>query len=211
MLPFSLGSSVLSAVTGVLITSLQSYRPIMWFSWATMTLGFGLMILLSSTSSTAIKVIFPLIAAIGVGGLFQAPLIALQAAMPLRDMATSTATLVLIRMLGGTIGISVGQAIWSSEVSRRIKGIEGFDIGSIVKGGSADPGALTQAVRVLKDIQPESVRNLVLSVYAKSISTIWIVDTPLLFVGFLMGAFILHNFCSYYLCLYSSRNSRIYI
>lgn len=33
--------------------------------------------------------------------------------MPLKDMATSTAAMVLIRTIGGTIGISIGQAIWS--------------------------------------------------------------------------------------------------
>lgn len=44
----------------------------------------------------------------------QTPLIGLQAAMPLKDMATTTAAFILIRTLGGTIGISVGQAIISS-------------------------------------------------------------------------------------------------
>lgn len=59
------------------------------------------------------------------------PLIALQAAMPIKDMATSTATFgflryvegldnsyavftVRFRTLGGSLGIAVGQAIWSS-------------------------------------------------------------------------------------------------
>jgi len=46
---------------------------------------------------SAVKAIYPLIAAIGVGGLFQTPLICLQAAMPFKDMATSTATFVLLR------------------------------------------------------------------------------------------------------------------
>ena len=67
--------------------------------------------------ASALKVIFPLITAIGIGGLFQTPLIGIQAAMPVNDMATSTATFVLLRTLGGTMGISIGQAIWSS-VSR---------------------------------------------------------------------------------------------
>ncbi len=62
----------------------------------------------------AIKLIFPLIAGIGFGGLFNPPLIGLQAAMPFRDMATSTATYGLIRQLGSTVGLSVGQAIWST-------------------------------------------------------------------------------------------------
>ena len=58
--------------------------------------------------------IFPLISGIGFGGLFFPPIIAMQAAMPLKDMATSTAAVGLFRQLGSTIGVSVGQAIWTS-------------------------------------------------------------------------------------------------
>lgn len=58
-----------------------------------------------------------LIAALGVGCLFQTPLIGLQASMPLKDMATTTGTFGFIRTLGGTISISVGEAILSG-VSR---------------------------------------------------------------------------------------------
>lgn len=38
----------------------------------------------------------------------------MQAAMPNKDMATSTAAVGLVRQLGSTIGVSVGQAIWTS-------------------------------------------------------------------------------------------------
>ncbi len=50
----------------------------------------------------------------GVGGLFYPPILAMQAAMPIKDMATSTATVGLLRQLGSTVGVSVGQAIWAS-------------------------------------------------------------------------------------------------
>ena len=38
----------------------------------------------------------------------------MQAAMPIKDMATSTATVGLLRQLGSTVGVSVGQVIWAS-------------------------------------------------------------------------------------------------
>ena len=63
---------------------------------------------------SAVKVVLPLIAGIGVGGLFFPPLILIQAAMPSKDMATATATHGLLRQLGSTVGIAVGQAIWST-------------------------------------------------------------------------------------------------
>ncbi|KAF8506366.1 major facilitator superfamily domain-containing protein [Hysterangium stoloniferum] len=183
MLPFSLGAATVSAVAGMIVSKFGDYRYVTWFSWTIMAVGFGLMIMLDDQTSTALKAIYSLIAAIGIGGLFQTPIIALQAAMPLKDMATSTATLVLIRTIGGTMGIAIGQAIWSSELRKRIKNIPGF-------ATDTSAGALTQNVRGLKDIQPAALRQQVLHAYSKSISTIWIVDVPIIVVGLIMVLFI---------------------
>ena len=51
MLPYSLGSSMLSALSGVLVTRTGSYRPIIWGAWVVMTIGWGLMTTLDNTSS----------------------------------------------------------------------------------------------------------------------------------------------------------------
>ena len=134
MLPFSLGCAVTSAVAGIIVSRTGQYRPMMWGSFAVFTLGMGLMTMLDSHSSTyvffplslwdfsftlqcrALKVVYPLVAAVGLGCLFQVcvkvasllrfwayhvqtPLIGLQAAMPIKDMATSTSTFGFIRQV----------------------------------------------------------------------------------------------------------------
>ena len=43
----------------------------------------------------------------------------MQAAMPIKDMATSTATVGLLRQLGSTIGVSVGQSVSQGQVIGR--------------------------------------------------------------------------------------------
>jgi len=90
-----------------------------------MTFSFGLLYLLDVDTSVAVQVILLFVAAIGVGALFPVPLIALQAAMPLKDMATSTSTMAVLRFLGGTIGISMGQAIYESGLRARLPSIQG--------------------------------------------------------------------------------------
>ena len=57
----------------------------------------GLLILLDEDSSHARQEIFVLIAGMGIGCLIMPPSIGLQAAMPLRDMATATAAFGLVR------------------------------------------------------------------------------------------------------------------
>jgi hypothetical protein len=53
--------------------------------------------LCSEIECSAEKEIFPLIATLGIGCLFQVPLIALQAAMPLKDMATASSGYYFLR------------------------------------------------------------------------------------------------------------------
>lgn len=67
-----------------------------------------------------------LVAAIGVGPLFQLPMLHLQASMPQRDMATSTATLALMRSIGGTVGISVAGAIYANRLEKGLGAVEGY-------------------------------------------------------------------------------------
>ncbi|KAF8581596.1 MFS amino acid permease [Ramaria rubella] len=183
MLPFSLGSSILSGVTGFVVTYMGDYRPVIWVSWCIMCLGYGLTIMLDDKSSIAMQVIYTLIAGVGVGGLFQPPLIGMQAAMPVKDMATSTAVFGLIRTLGSTVGVSVGQVIWSSELRKRVENIPGFDL-------STSSAALVDSLREIKNIQPDSLRQEVLHAYTKSIATIWLVDTPIVGVGFIIVLFL---------------------
>ncbi|KZS98567.1 MFS general substrate transporter [Sistotremastrum niveocremeum HHB9708] len=176
VMPLSLGSALVAIIAGIIVAKTGEYRPVLWFGYAIMTLGFGIMTMIDSTTSLAKVEIWLLVAGIGIGCLFQPPLIALQAAMPINVMATSTATFGLVRTLGGTIGISIGDAIFASQLRRRLPQISGYH---------ADTGAgLTNNIRGLNLIQPESVRVQVLHAYSRSISTIWIVAAPLSFVAF---------------------------
>lgn len=106
------------------------------------------------------------VAAIGTGCLFQPPLIGkphlysatwlclnlvassgLQAAMPIKDMATTTAAFGFTRSLAGTIGISVGNAIYSSELQKRLQkipNVESFRQGRSLQQLANDVKGLTQ-------------------------------------------------------------------
>ncbi|KAG8750552.1 hypothetical protein FRC11_010314, partial [Ceratobasidium sp. 423] len=177
MFPFSLGCALVAIVSGLVVTRMRKYRPMMWFSWPVMTLGFGLLIMFDEKTSLAKQEIFLFVVALGCGGLLQAPLVGLHAAMPIKDMATATAAFGLIRLLGGTIGISIGGAIYGSEVKRRLAKVPGFSAANFSQG------ELQTDIHQLKHIQPEELRQQVLHAFTRSLSTIWIVMTPLIFVG----------------------------
>ncbi|KJA27390.1 hypothetical protein HYPSUDRAFT_35275 [Hypholoma sublateritium FD-334 SS-4] len=183
MLPYSLGCAATSAVSGIVVSRTGQYRPVMWVAFAIFATGMGLMTMLDSLSSVAVKVVYPLVAAIGLGCIFQTPLIGLQAAMPIKDMATTTATFGFIRTLGATVGISIGQAIYASVIRKKVARIPGLTL-------DTSPAGLSESVRKLKDIADPVTRAAVIQAYTKSISMIWIVMTPIVGVGFIMVLFI---------------------
>ncbi|KAJ7165570.1 MFS amino acid permease [Mycena crocata] len=183
IIPFSLLSSLTSGLGGYVVSRMGDYRPIMWISYAGMAVGYGLMIMLDERSSIALQIIYPTIAGIGLGGLFLPPLIGLQAAMPVKDMATSSTTFGLFRLLGSTVGISVGQTIWSGVLRERITKIENLNL-------DLSGGALADSIRTIQNIQPESVKQQVLRAYTKGVSAIWIVNTPIIALCFFAVLFL---------------------
>ncbi|KAH8989226.1 MFS general substrate transporter [Lactarius hatsudake] len=183
MIPFPLGHAVASSIAGITVSRLGVYRGIIWGGWAVLILGWGLMTMLDDHSNTAEKVLYLMVTALGIGCLFQTPLIALQAAMPLKDMATSTGAFVFLRTLGGAVGISIGQAIYTSILKRkidRIPDLSRFD---------TSPAALARSVKMLKNL-PQPKRGQIIHAYAQSISAIWAFNTSVAGVGFIMVLFI---------------------
>lgn len=183
MLPFSLCSSVTSSVCGIIVARTGSYRPMMWFGWIVMTLGWGLMIMLDNTTTIVAQEVYPLIASLGIGCVFQTPLIAIQAAMPIKDMATSTGAFMFLRTLGSTVGMTIGETIISSVLHQKLQGIKGLTI-------DTSAAALNGSIKQISSISNPTVRNEVMHAYTQSISTIWLVSTPLSAFSFFLVLFI---------------------
>ncbi|KIK79858.1 hypothetical protein PAXRUDRAFT_260844 [Paxillus rubicundulus Ve08.2h10] len=185
-IPFQLGSSIVSVVSGIALSKSGKYRVIMWTSYVVMTLGMGLMSTLDYTSSDAEKEIFPLIATLGIGCLFQIPLVALHAAMPLNDMATASSGYFFLRTVGGAVGIAIGQTIISTVLPKKLASIA--NISSLALGDSA--AALNDSVSKIHLIPDVTLRNAVLHAWSRSIATIWITCTPLCGVALILTLFL---------------------
>ncbi|GAA6062990.1 hypothetical protein JCM10212_004972 [Sporobolomyces blumeae] len=179
LMPFSVGSSVVSIFAGFYVAKTRKYKPTMLVSYLIMSIGFALLATLDEKSNTAQQVLYLLVAALGCGPLFQAPYIAIQSAMPMSEMPTSTATVSLIRQIGGTVGIAVSGAMYASKLRT---GLSGLDYRPANEAGAAVGNVIG-----LNKIKPESLRNAVIHAYTRALSDPWIVCAPLIFVGFLVS------------------------
>lgn len=95
LLPQAIALSFMSIFTGVFIKKTGLYLPLIWFGMIMMTLGFGLFIDFDVNSPWSKIIVYQIIAGIGVGPNFQAPLIALQSLVPVSKLFTPSSRCLL--------------------------------------------------------------------------------------------------------------------
>lgn len=180
LFPFVLSLSFTAAGTGVFIRKTGQYLPPIWSGLVLMTLGFGLYIDLPSHPSWPRIIIYQIIAGIGVGPNFQAPLIALQSLIEPGDIATATATFGFTRNLATSISVVIGGVIFQNGMAKRQNTILASlppSVRAELGGGSA--GANTALVHNL----PPSQRDVATLAYTQSLRSMWIFYTCVAVVG----------------------------
>ncbi|APE32901.1 MFS transporter [Nocardia mangyaensis] len=120
MLPMVLGLMIGSIVSGRLISKTGRYRAFPVIGATMLTLGLFLLHLLDADSPLWLAMIFMACAGFGLGNLMQPLTLALQNALPPKDMGVSTASATFFRQIGGTLGAAVFLSILFSLLTPNI-------------------------------------------------------------------------------------------
>ncbi|KAG8997771.1 hypothetical protein FRB90_012434 [Tulasnella sp. 427] len=178
LLPFSLGSALISLVANLYIRKKGDPKHMVILGFGIASLGYGLMILLDQTSCKFMTVSIPLIAGLGMGLLFRSPFAAMEKALPEKDRAPMTACFFLVRFIGTSVGLAAAGAIFDTRVQQTMPA--GFTIDTT---GSVDWRALVK-------IADPQLRTQVLAAVSAAVSLIWVLCTPLLSISCLLSFFI---------------------
>ena len=116
ILPFVLGLSLSSTFTGIMIKKTGNFQVPIIAGMVLMCIGFGLFIDLGAKTNWAKIIVFQIIAGVGVGPNFQAPLIALQTNVEPRDIGAATSSFSFIRQIGTSISVVIGGVIFSNKM-----------------------------------------------------------------------------------------------
>jgi hypothetical protein len=146
-------------------------RPIVWAGMALTTVGFGLFITLGPTTSLPSLVAIEVIAAMGIGAVFQAPLIAYQAAVDTADMAIATALFGFVRSLSTSISVVIGGVVFQNTIQ------DYSDKLSTVLGNASLAGDFSAAnatssvlvVHTLDSLQQDAVKEM----YVAGLREMW--------------------------------------
>jgi hypothetical protein len=140
ILPFTFTLALVSACSGIFIKKTGKYLPAIIFGFSFMTLGFGLFIDLGATIDWPKAILYQIIAAIGVGPNFQAPLISLQTTVQQRDIASATATFGFVRQLSTSISVVIGGVVFQNVMQHQYAGLVdsvGRDVANLLSGSEA--------------------------------------------------------------------------
>lgn len=189
LLPFIVTGATGGVLCGFIIHRTGRFREIIWVGTFLLTLGFGLFISFDAYTSTAKAVGFLIIAGIGSGMLFEAPLIAIQSQVDQQDVASATSTLSFIRNIAISISVIIGGTIFQNSMNNRA---------SVLR----DVGLTDELLRQLDGdsamanvMLPATLENPVWELatkqaFAYAMGNMWITYTVFAFLGFVASLFV---------------------
>lgn len=138
-LPLVLGAGIFTVVSGILITVTGYYIPIMIFGSVVASVGTGLIYTLTITSGSGKWIGYQALVGIGLGLIFQIPVIVNQSVVKPQDLSTITAMTLFFQTIGGAFFISAGQAGFSNKLLSRLPVVApGIDPVLVVMTGATE-------------------------------------------------------------------------
>lgn len=115
-LPLVFGAAIFSVVSGVLIMVTGHYVPLMIFGSVVSSVGCGLIYTLDINSPSSHWIGYQALCGIGLGLVFQIPVIVNQSVVKPSDLSTISAMTLFFQTIGGAIMISAAQAGFSNKL-----------------------------------------------------------------------------------------------
>lgn len=158
LMPIAVIQALVGVIVGGIIYRYNCIRPIVWTGMVFSTLGFGLFITFGATTSPPSLVAIEVVAAIGIGAVFQAPLIAYQAAIDTADIAIATALFRFVRSLSTSISVVVGGVVFQNAIRNR-----GSELSAILRDvenfSAANATSSVLLVQTLPLVQQDAVKG----------------------------------------------------
>ncbi|KAI8320363.1 MFS general substrate transporter [Martensiomyces pterosporus] len=165
-----LGISIMSIISGVLITKTGKYLWFIWLGTAINTAGMGLFVLLGTDPTNSMLIGIPILFGAGIGLAMQPMISCAQNAVDQEDIATTTTLFMTIRMLGSAIGLAIAQSIFQNKISPRLVALSAkYPDALKIIYGVIDNQSVIWAPGV-----PKNIRDDVISAYVASMHTVYL-------------------------------------
>lgn len=171
--PVMAGLLSASIIAGQIITRTGRYRVFPILGMAVASVGLFLLSTLDVGSSRLESSVYMFVLGAGIGLVMQVMVLAVQNEAPIADMGVATSTVTFFRTIGGSIGVSIFGAVFTSRLTHLL--------------GSAVPQNLTPAA--INQL-PLEQRAQTASAFADSITTVFLWAVPLVLLGWVLTWFL---------------------
>lgn len=180
--------TVIQALTGVaagwIVRRTGQYLYLIYAGLFLSTTGFSLFIMLSATTPLSVVIILELIAGLGIGMVFQPPLIALQSLVSNEDIAVATAFFGFVRSFSTSVSIVIGGLVFQNTMEAHANGLVSV-LGPTEAGlfSGKNAAANVDIIGTLNEAQQVVVKKA----FAASLSKMWILYACVAAVGLVLS------------------------
>ncbi len=179
LFPLLGGLILTSAGSGQLISRYGRYKVFPIVGTALMTVGLFLLSRLGPSTSTALTSLYMFVFGVGLGGVMQVLMIAVQNAVDYKDLGAATSGATFFRSMGGSFGVAIFGAIFANLLAGNLAHyLKGVTLPPGLSGSSISPAALAKL--------PPQVHGGFVQAYAHSLNTVFEVAVPVAGVAFLL-------------------------
>lgn len=178
LLPMMGGLLLSSIGSGQLISRYGRYKVFPVAGTATMSVGLFLLSRLTVDTGTLYSSLAMFVLGLGLGGVMQVLVIAVQNAVDYEDLGTATSSATFFRSIGGSFGVAVFGAIFASRLGVNLA--ERLGGQPLPPGFSATGGASPAELSKL----PPALHAAFVGAYADSLQTVFFVAVPFAVVAF---------------------------
>jgi MFS family permease len=180
MLPLLVASALSTIACGQIMARTGRYKLFPMLGLAAMGAGLLLFSTLGTSGSRLTAAAFMVVFGIGFGGVTQILMVAIQNAVAPREIGTATAAANLFRALGGSVGVAVYGAIFTTGLGHWLP----LELGSRAARGVTATGIQATPGRI-HALTP-AVQNGIAHAVGNSLHDVFLVAAPIAFAGFLV-------------------------
>jgi EmrB/QacA subfamily drug resistance transporter len=184
LLPLVVGLFGTSIGAGQIISRTGRYKVFPIAGTALAAVGMWLLAGLGAHTSLWIVWVDTFVLGAGVGAVLQVLVVAVQNAVPYKDMGTATAAANFLRSMGGTFGTSIFGAILTSRLAFYLTRL--LPTGA---AGSVTGGSITSSPAAIKRLPPP-VRDAIVEAFVRSLHVVFLVGVPIVVAAFVLTLFI---------------------
>ena len=184
LMPLLVGQLVTAILTGRALKGPSQYRFIAVAGGAALTLGALLLSRMDVGTSLWLSILFMAVFGIGLGFLFQNVLVIAQNSVPPKDIGAASGALTFFRTIGGTFGVSLFAAIFTSRLHDTLAlQLAPAVLDRLTRNG----GRLSQSL--VQSMSPAE-RSAYVHAVASASQTVWIAATVLFALALVIGFFV---------------------